>query len=113
MVAAGAIALSALSAKGIKIGTHIKSVHGICDRGFDNIEEDIAALSEMDFAVLDGEKGALMRAEIEKAGASGDSVGGVRRQQCTVCRLESENRGLIRSRVCFLTHCLEFLESKE
>lgn len=31
----------------------------------------------MDFAVLDGEKGALMRAEIEKAGASGDSVGGV------------------------------------
>lgn len=53
----GAIALSALSAKGIKIGTHIKSVHGICDRGFDNIEEDIAALSEMDFAVLDGEKG--------------------------------------------------------
>lgn len=70
-MAVGAIALSALSARGIKVGTHIKSVHGVCDRGFKNIEDDIDALSEMDFAVLDGEKGALMRAEIEKAGASG------------------------------------------
>ena len=77
LVAVGAIALSALSARGIKVGTHIKSVHGVCDRGFKNIKDDIDALSEMDFAVLDGEKGALMRAEIEKAGASGDSVGGV------------------------------------
>ena len=66
LVAVGAIALSALSARGIKVGTHIKSVHGVCDRGFKNIEDDIDALSEMDFAVLDGEKGALMRAEIEK-----------------------------------------------
>ena len=77
LVAAGAILTSALGKKGIVIGSHILSCAGISDAGFDDIAEDIGRLNEMDFAVLDEDKGALMRAAIEAAAADGDSVGGV------------------------------------
>ena len=77
IVAAGALAISALRKKGIYIGTHILSVAGIRDRDFINIYDDILALSEMDFAALDKEKSIEMKKAIEDARADGDSVGGV------------------------------------
>ena len=77
LVAAGAILTSALEKKGVVIGSHILSCAGVSDAGFGDIAQDIGRLNEMDFAVLDEEKGALMRTAIEAAAADGDSVGGV------------------------------------
>ncbi|MBR1535227.1 MAG: chorismate synthase [Ruminococcus sp.] len=77
LVAAGAIVLSALKQKGIVIGTHIASCGGIEDSNFENLSADIAALNTKNFAVIDDDKGAEMRAQIEAAAADGDSVGGV------------------------------------
>lgn len=85
LVAAGAIVLYALSAKGILIGTHIKSCGGVADRDFADITADIAELNRKMFAVLDDEKCALMRQTIEDAAADGDSVGGV--LETAVCGL--------------------------
>lgn len=77
IVAAGAIAGSALKSKGIYIGTHIKRCAGIEDRDLADINDDIARLEDMPFGVLDAEKGAEMQAAILKAADEGDSVGGV------------------------------------
>lgn len=77
IVAAGAIIISALRAKGIKIGTHISELHGIHDRPFGSYGEDIDALSESVFPVLSDESAKKMRALIEAAAAEGDSVGGI------------------------------------
>ena len=76
IVAVGAIAASALAAKGIKIGTHIKSCAGISDREFSDIESDIDLLNSLDFSVLDPEISAAMSEKIEAAAKDGDSVGG-------------------------------------
>ncbi len=85
LVAAGAIIISALKAKGITVGTHISSVHGVCDRGFENIEKDITALANKEFAVLDESVAEKMKKEIIKASEMGDSVGGV--LESAVCGL--------------------------
>ncbi len=77
LVAAGAILSSALQKKGVRIGTHIASLAGVNDRGFENLESDIAALRQKEFAVLDAEKEKEMTAAILAAKADGDSVGGV------------------------------------
>ena len=87
LVAAGAIAQSALESKGILIGTHIARCAGIADRRFGEgagaasttsaLNADIRALSCSDFAVLDPSAASMMRAAIEQAAAEGDSVGGV------------------------------------
>ena len=77
LVAAGAILISALREKGIVIGTHIRSCAGIADGEFGDIKADIKKLNELDFAVLDNEKGEAMKKAIEAAAAEGDSVGGV------------------------------------
>ena len=77
LVAAGAICHSALKDKGIMIGTHISKCAGISDRSFEAFVDDIRALSERVFPVLDTEAGNRMQAEILKAKAEGDSVGGV------------------------------------
>ena len=77
IVAAGAIAISALQKKGIYIGTHILSLAGIKDRELGNINEDIKALADMDFAVLDAQKSLEMQNAIKDARKDGDSVGGV------------------------------------
>jgi chorismate synthase len=77
IVAAGAIISHALHNKGIKIGTHIKSLHGATDRDFLNYDEDIKALHEKLFPVLDSESENNMTAKILEAAKSGDSVGGV------------------------------------
>lgn len=77
LVAAGAIAISALKKKGIYIGTHIASCGEIKDRDFDNIKEDIDLLDTLEMPVLSEEKRSEMLSYIEKTGAEGDSVGGV------------------------------------
>ena len=77
LVAAGAIALSALSGKGILVGTHIAGCAGIPDRGFADLEKDLKALSGAAFPVLDEDAAGKMRAAIEEAASEGDSVGGV------------------------------------
>ena len=77
IVAAGAILASALEEKGIRIGTHIKSLHGVKDRDFENYGEDIALLNSKLFPVLDTDAEGAMTEEIAKAADMGDSVGGV------------------------------------
>ncbi len=77
LVAAGAVIASALEAKGIRIGTHISALHGISDRGFEDISSDIDTLSDKNFPVLSEEADIKMRSEIEEARLSGDSVGGI------------------------------------
>ena len=77
LVAVGAIAISILKSKGITIGTHISQIGDIYDRKFENIQADINALNDMQFAVLDSQKGEEMQNKIKKVKAEGDSVGGV------------------------------------
>lgn len=77
LVAAGALCMSALESKGIKIATHIKKCASVSDRGFLNIDEDIKALDNCGFAVLDESVKEKMVSAILKAKSQGDSVGGV------------------------------------
>ena len=81
LVAAGAICMSALEQKEIKIGTHIARLGGVIDRGIGTseaeINENIEALSGKRFAVLDDDAAELMQAVIKEAAAQGDSIGGV------------------------------------
>ncbi len=77
IVAAGAILTEALQGKGIYIGTHIAALSDIRDRDFGNLTDDIKALSNKSFPVLDEDSAQSMRAAIEEAASAGDSVGGV------------------------------------
>ena len=77
IVASGAIAISALEKKGIKIGTHIKKCAGVEDADFGDYILDVNALNNKLFAVLDDKKGEEMIKKIEEAAAQKDSVGGV------------------------------------
>ena len=63
--------------KGIKIGTHIKSLGGIKDRNFEDYQNDIDFLGGTNFPVLDADKSEQMKTLAEKIAAEGDSVGGV------------------------------------
>lgn len=77
LVAAGAICLTALSARGILIGTHIARCAGIDDIPFSDYAAELPRLNTLPFAVLSEERGNAMRAAIESAAAEGDSVGGI------------------------------------
>ncbi len=77
LVAVGAIAASALKSRGIEIGTRLASLHGIRDREFECLKEDIELLNRKQFATLTDEAEKKMRCEAERAAAEGDSVGGV------------------------------------
>lgn len=77
LVACGAIALSALLAKGIRIGSHVASCAGIKDRHFEDYDRDIDKLNGTDFAVLDQDAGEKMQETIKEAARQGDSVGGI------------------------------------
>ena len=86
IVAAGAIALTALAAKGITVGTHIASLGGISDRPFSiDPQSEIKALSSKAFAVLDDSAAEAMTAKILESKEAGDSVGGV--LESAVCGL--------------------------
>lgn len=77
IVAVGAVAVSALNQKGIKIGTHISKCAGVTDAKFTNIEAEIDALNQMQFAVLNSDKAEEMQSAIKAAKTDCDSVGGV------------------------------------
>ena len=81
LVAAGALVLPALKEKGITIGTHISRLSCINDaplsEDVDALTEQLLALNNMTFAVLDDAAGEAMKAAIEAARSEGDSVGGV------------------------------------
>ena len=77
LVAAGAIAQSALEKKGIRIGTHIAACGGVSYREFGDLSTDLAALRDKPFAVLDEAQGEKMKAAILAARSEGDSVGGI------------------------------------
>lgn len=76
----GAIAGQILEKRGIYTGAHIAEIHKIKDDSFDSIRttrDDIIALREKAFPVLNDEKGKRMKRDIEKARKFMDSVGGV------------------------------------
>lgn len=77
LVAAGGIIIPELEKKGIKIGTHIKSLGGIKDRNFEDYQKDIDFLGGTNFPALDADKSEQMKTLAEKIAAEGDSVGGV------------------------------------
>ena len=78
LVALGAVAGTALFSAGITVGTHIARLAGIDDRSFGaNIEEEMDALTDCPFPVLDPVAGAAMKDAIYAARADLDSVGGV------------------------------------
>ena len=77
LVALGAVAEIALEARGVKIGTHIARLADVSDRGFSDLDADIAALSDRAFPVLSDEAGERMQAAILAAKGENDSVGGV------------------------------------
>lgn len=77
IVAAGAIAISALKAKGIHVGTHISRLGCVKDRSFADFKEDIEAVNKKIFAVLDDNAKTGMTAVVNAARTDGDSVGGV------------------------------------
>ena len=77
LVAAGAVALTALKGKGITVGTHIASCAGIFDRQFCNLSADLDTLNQKEFAVLDPAAEEDMKAAITAAKLDGDSVGGI------------------------------------
>ncbi len=77
LVAAGAIAMTALRQNGILIGTHICRLGSVCDRGFEQYESELEMLGDLIFPVLNPSIEATMRKEISDAAQEGDSVGGV------------------------------------
>lgn len=77
LVAAGAIAATALKGRRIRIGTHMKACAGIRDRAFGNLTADLELLSRKPFPVLDEASEEQMKSAILSARAEGDSVGGI------------------------------------
>ena len=77
LVAAGAILARALEGRGIYIGTHILRAAGVDDRRFADYAKEFTYLESAEFPVLDAEAGALIRGEILRAAADGDSIGGI------------------------------------
>lgn len=77
IVAAGAIAISALRSKGIRIGTHILSCAGVEDEPFAlDPSAQLDRLEGLAFPVI-ADVRSLMEERIQQAAAEGDSVGGV------------------------------------
>ncbi len=90
LVFAGAVAKLALKKQGIEVGSHIKSIHGVCEKSFMDINLDnslLKSLADQSFPVLDREIGEKMKAEIVAASADKDSVGGV--IECAVIGLNA------------------------
>lgn len=77
LVAAGAIAITTLAKKGIKIGTHIKKCANVEDADFGDYILDIDVLNNKFFAVLDDKKGEEMIRKIEEVALQNNSVGGI------------------------------------
>ena len=77
LAAVGAIALSALAQKNIRVGTHLSRLAGVSDRPFGDLSADLERLANDPFPVLDEMKKQQMQEAIAEAKANGDSVGGI------------------------------------
>ncbi len=89
LVAAGAVAISALENKGITLRSHVRACGGVEDRPFAPDEAgllaDFAQLKNDPFPVLDGDARARMQTVILAAKSCQDSVGGI--LETAVCGL--------------------------
>lgn len=77
---AGALCMQLLEEKGIFVGAHIASVHGVCDEKFDAVKvtkEQLDNIKAKDFCVISDLAGEKMKAEIDTARENQDSVGGI------------------------------------
>ena len=86
IVAAGAIAIKALEAKGVKIATHILSCAGVSDSPFSGSPAELDTVNARLFPVIDDVEQAMSSA-ILAAKEDGDSVGGI--VQTAICGLEA------------------------
>ena len=80
IVFAGAVAKQILKTKGVTRGAHIIRIGSACDNLFDknNIcAAELDAVTHKQFAVVNDESEAEMRACVEAARVNGDSIGGV------------------------------------
>ena len=85
---AGGICMQWLESKGISVGAHIASVHGVEDKKFDSVNisaEELTALKAKPFTCIDGEAAEKMKAEILAARDDCNSVGGT--VECAVIGL--------------------------
>ena len=77
---AGGICKQILERRGVFVGAHIFSIASVCDASFDtvNLSPDLLkALSQSRFPLIDEQKEAPMREEVEAARRALDSVGGI------------------------------------
>ena len=80
LVFAGALCRQILARKGIVIGAHIASVGAAKDSPFDPVNvspQQLLFLTDGRFPVVNPESESEIRAEIARAKASGDSIGGI------------------------------------
>ena len=77
IVALGSVAISILNSMGIEIGSHIKKIGDISDRGFCDINSDIKKANSLLFSVLDDKKAEQMIKKIKSVKEDGDSIGGI------------------------------------
>ncbi|MBQ9367931.1 MAG: chorismate synthase [Victivallales bacterium] len=80
LVFAGAVCSQLLSRCGVTVGGHIRSIGRVDDAPFDPVAitpEELRAVTEKSFPVVDDTCGKAMCDEIEAARLEGDSVGGV------------------------------------
>lgn len=75
LVAAGAVARQLLAQRGVRIGAHIASIHGVLDAPPER-EEDLLEIGDGELPCLDPARAEQMRQAILDAKAEGDSVGG-------------------------------------
>lgn len=80
IVFAGAVCRQILARRGIRIGAHVLSIHGVFDTPFDPVSIPDSLLEDLSsryFPTLSEKSQEEMRAEIETARINLDSVGGV------------------------------------
>lgn len=80
LVFAGAVCRQILGRRGVVVGAHVLSVHGVRDRAFDPADIPAVLLKDLSsryFPTLDPAAERAMRAQIESARQKRDSVGGV------------------------------------
>ena len=80
LCAAGGILIQYLRSRGVVLAAHIASIGGVHDRCFDPASvgmDELRALLNKEFPVLDDDAASLMMEEINSARMSADSVGGV------------------------------------
>ena len=76
---AGGICQQMLARRGIYVGAHISSIHGIKDKPISSTEatrEELLRIRKRKFSVNDPAKGRKMLADIQKASECGETLGG-------------------------------------